>query len=573
MSFEPRPGQKLHLNGESIEFTALDASGPAAVFLYAEAGKEGVIYRVLKGGKYYALKVFYPDYQDRRLLKNTEKISQLKHLEGFRVADRVVVHETAYPNLVKEYPELNYSVLMPWIQGTIWGNLMNEDPLSSNRYTQIATALMKAVNSLEAQGLAHCDLSNNNFIIDPSFSSVELIDIEDMYSPGMPRPVPDVSFGTPGYRTKWIAEHGLWGPNSDRFASAILCSEILTWHNQEIRDSRAGDTAFFDEGEIGEESERYRIMKACLGRVNNELPSLFEKAWFSANTDDCPSAISWLEKVNGNSEYVIENETGLLNNREEFKTSSKNVNQKTHNIDNIQNVKSGLPDQKSFSRSVFGLLVLFLSSGLFLALTISILGIFVQLTGLSSGSANISINYFIAILEAIATIAYTVLLAFVVGVIQLTIYRGRIKSKKISYLFSLLIGGGAGGLINYLFLYFLGWFDAVLVTSIPERIGASFTWFTIGLVVGVIVGGIVGTVSAFLQNLMMTSYRNGFRWFFYSLISWSVIYGSGLALALGIRSLINFPFIGDTIASFFILLSHGLSLIVFLYFSPEIEFS
>ena len=41
MSFEPKPGMHVDLNGEAIEFTAVEATGPASVFVYGEDGKEG----------------------------------------------------------------------------------------------------------------------------------------------------------------------------------------------------------------------------------------------------------------------------------------------------------------------------------------------------------------------------------------------------------------------------------------------------------------------------------------------------------------------------------------------------
>lgn len=315
MTFEPKPGMRIALNGKSIEFTPLEASGPASMFVYAEAGKEGIVYKVLIDQKPYALKVFYPEYQDKRLTKNAEKLNQFKTLRGLAVADRTVINSKSFPNLLDRFPELNYSVLMPWIQGMVWGNLMvNSRPLKAENYTQIAKILMTTVRGLETQGLAHCDLSNNNFIIDSTFSSIELIDIEDMYAPDMPRPIPDVSYGTLGYRTKWIAENGLWGPSSDRFASAILCAEILTWRNKEIRDNKAGDASFFDEAEVGETSERYHMMKSYLGNLSVDFPDLFDQAWFSKNPDKCPPVSEWLNGIHKiDSSEVIEEAPGHPN--------------------------------------------------------------------------------------------------------------------------------------------------------------------------------------------------------------------------------------------------------------------
>lgn len=300
MTFEPEPGTRINLkNDEVIEFLALEASGPASVFVYAESGKEGTVYKVLKNQEQYALKVFYPHYRDKRLLENTDKVSRFKDLEGFRVAKRTVITPETHPNLLREFPDLTYAVLMPWIEGTVWSNLMLEtDPaLQPENYVQIAYALTRVVSSLELQGLAHCDLSSNNFIIAKSPSGIQLIDIEDMYGPDMPRPIPDVSYGSVGYRTKWIAEKGLWGPESDRFSIAVLCSEILTWHNPEIQENKSGTTAFFDEQEIGEESDRYRLMAKHLSRQSDNLPVLLEKAWFSTEFAQCPTVVEWTDAV------------------------------------------------------------------------------------------------------------------------------------------------------------------------------------------------------------------------------------------------------------------------------------
>jgi hypothetical protein len=99
-----------------------------------------------------------------------------------------------------------------------------------------------------------------------------------MYAPGMPRPTPDISYGSMGHRTPWIAQHGLWGPDSDRFAFAILCSEICTWHNQEIREHKAENSCFFAEDEIGQICEQYALMIKYLTNLNQRLAVLLEQA-------------------------------------------------------------------------------------------------------------------------------------------------------------------------------------------------------------------------------------------------------------------------------------------------------
>jgi serine/threonine protein kinase len=179
MSFEPKPGTSIKLGAENIHFVPLEPSGPASVFVYAESGKEGIVYKVSNGREFYALKVFYPQYSDKRLLETTEKLGRFKELEGFRVAERKVINQETHPQIVEEHPDLNYAVLMPWIEGTVWGNLMIDMNMSLHyeSYFQIIQALARVVCNLESQGLAHCDLSNNNFLIAP-----ELHQISPQYS-------------------------------------------------------------------------------------------------------------------------------------------------------------------------------------------------------------------------------------------------------------------------------------------------------------------------------------------------------------------------------------------------------
>lgn len=86
MTFEVDPVTRILLkNNEVIECLALEASGPASDLVYAESGKGGTVYKVLKDQEQSALKVLYPPYRDKRLHENTDKVHRLQNLEGFRV--------------------------------------------------------------------------------------------------------------------------------------------------------------------------------------------------------------------------------------------------------------------------------------------------------------------------------------------------------------------------------------------------------------------------------------------------------------------------------------------------------
>lgn len=298
MSFEPKPGMHILIGDEDIEFTSLETNKSPSIYVYAEEGKESTVYRVAKGSTNYALKVFRPAYRHKRLITTVKQLNILKNLDGLAAADRIIIESQTYPDLIKLYPELSFSILMPWIQGRSWGRIIEDNSdLQFEDYLKIVKSLSRVMTNLERYELAHCDLSHNSFMIDSSFSSIQLYDLENMYGRNMPRPVPELSYGTPGYRSRWIAENGLWDAKSDRFAFAILCSEIITWYNKSIRDNKARVDSFFAEEEIGNITPRYNFMMYCLGQLNPKLPELFQRAWCSTALDQCPAISDWYEII------------------------------------------------------------------------------------------------------------------------------------------------------------------------------------------------------------------------------------------------------------------------------------
>ena len=353
MAFDPKPGQRISINNAEIEFTGIDSSGHGAEFVYAEIGREATVYLVRKAGVPYALKVFHPNYQDERLIRNSLKINQFSKIDGLRVAGRDVITKQANSKLINNFPELEYAILMPWVKGAVWGNIIaNKDLTDGQRLFRIAKSFINVVCNLETNGWAHCDLSNNNFIIDPSALLIELIDIEDMFAPDMPRPVPEISFGTPGYRNSWIAENGLWGPSSDRFASAILCAEILTWCFSEIRENMGGDGTYFDEADIGQENKRYALMKKYLGTIEPALADLFERVWFSARPEECPRVCEWKNVLNQIGTVTTGNEPSPLEKKKHITDVPDNIHENL-NYDYVDapTILRGTPARMEVSRS------------------------------------------------------------------------------------------------------------------------------------------------------------------------------------------------------------------------------
>jgi Tol biopolymer transport system component len=127
-------------------------------------------------------------------------------------------------------------------------------------------------------------------------SAVELVDVEGLYAPGLPRPEALPS-GSSGYAHR-TAREGLWGPTADRFAGAVLLAEMLGWGDESVREACYGET-YFDPAEMpaqgGPNPPRYHTLISALARhYGQPVADLLERAWTSETLADCPTFGEWL---------------------------------------------------------------------------------------------------------------------------------------------------------------------------------------------------------------------------------------------------------------------------------------
>jgi hypothetical protein len=147
---------------------------------------------------------------------------------------------------------------------------------------------------MEEQGIAHCDLSSSNLMLPilAGGKGVELVDLEGFYGPGMVKPQA-LSSGSAGYAHKQ-AVGGLWGPEADRFAGAVLLAEMLGFCDEEVCQEAWGES-YFDPAEMQEETNRFRkLIEVLERRWGGSVAHLFERAWRSDSLLDCPTFGEWL---------------------------------------------------------------------------------------------------------------------------------------------------------------------------------------------------------------------------------------------------------------------------------------
>lgn len=336
MTFQPNPGDGIVINGKSYTVGQHPAAPGVA---YAQAGRQGIVYQLIPGdGQLHeakALKVFFPKFRIPAMVYQSEHMGNYREIPGLQVSSREVLTPERNGDLIAEYPDLLYAVIMPWIHGCTWFDVISDQRnLGRSESLMLAKALAAIGSSMEQRGLAHCDLSAPNVML-PFFSevklpegtaAVELVDVEQMYSPKMDRP--DVLLaGSPGYAAHRTVHSGLWSAYADRFAGAVIIAEMLGWCDPAIV-NRAWGESYFDQHEMQTPCERYFLLKKSLGqRWDAKISDLFGRAWDSQDLSSCPTFGEWLIALSSLSEEEVVIEEAPAINSSDPQADESNQNQ------------------------------------------------------------------------------------------------------------------------------------------------------------------------------------------------------------------------------------------------------
>ncbi len=286
------------------EFLEIDAvtyrvaADPAASHqpLRREGQQSSVIQLRAPDNQLCALKLFTPAARRPALVAQARQLAPYATIPGLAAATRTTLTPTRHPDLLRRFPDLSYALLMPWVDGPSWQQLVqSRTPLSPAQSLLLARSLALLLTSMEEQGLAHGDLSAGNLLlpalVTPSTTSaVALVDLEQCYGPGLerpdPLPIPDRGYA---HRT---SSGGYWGPDADRFAGAMLLAELLCWCEPSFRTS--GIIAV-SPGELPQSGARdEQLSRQLRARWGEEIAHLFGRAWQSRSLSDCPSLGEWL---------------------------------------------------------------------------------------------------------------------------------------------------------------------------------------------------------------------------------------------------------------------------------------
>ncbi|MFX3625535.1 MAG: tetratricopeptide repeat protein [Ectobacillus sp.] len=300
MNFQPQADDKIKLFGRTYKF----AKHPAVAGIdipYGQEGRQGVVYQIYSEHDVKAaLKIFRSRFQQTEAAEKKPFSAQYV-LPGLHVWERLYITKANHRELLSLHDDLSYAVVMPWIDGPTWADILLEQrPLTKEQCACLAGSLAYLLMIFEEKELAHCDLSASNLLLpyleESFFYPVELVDIEQMYGPQFEKPNA-LPGGTKGYAPRYVQE-GIWSRYGDRFSGTVLLAELLGWPDEQVRGRKGTDMSYFDEADMQQDGERYRTLHKALERNwGRGIASLLERAWNSNSLEECPSFREWWEAL------------------------------------------------------------------------------------------------------------------------------------------------------------------------------------------------------------------------------------------------------------------------------------
>jgi hypothetical protein len=202
---------------------------------------------------------------------------------------------------------LEGAIMMPKVPGTPWGAVADDLregtlQMSLAQRLKLSLALAQCIDILEAGQCSHRDLSATNVFVDKE-GRVWLIDWDCTYHRNLPFQG-NTTVGTMGYVAPFLRVGDghpdpawSWCPCADRFALAVLVTEILLT-GPDLAPHEDG--TLFSQAQIDEPGNR--LVREMIGRLRDlsrPCGLLLERAFASSTFQECPSPQEWIGALKG----------------------------------------------------------------------------------------------------------------------------------------------------------------------------------------------------------------------------------------------------------------------------------
>ena len=305
MSFDPEVGDKITLCG-----TAYTVEPRAAGLLraYQQEGGKAIVYKLKKttDGSFWAFKVFRYAFRGEHQAASVIRLAQVAGLPGLRAAHQQVI--PASDACTQEFSEFAWAVLMPWIEGQTWADILDDVAQKKRTYTWAeamaeAAALAKLFATLESNGHVHCDISSGNIMRLPGPTPrYELIDLEDMRIAGAVMPKNSTP-GTPGYGLPGVYTTAV--PAGDRYAASIVLLEALALSTPDAAALASSEGVFSANRENPKDQQRFENILFHINQLKPKLAGLFRQSWKAASLEACPKIDEYLALLEGRPQQTV----------------------------------------------------------------------------------------------------------------------------------------------------------------------------------------------------------------------------------------------------------------------------
>lgn len=305
MGFQPEVNARIHVNGKAY---SIGAHPQAPGVPYGQEGRQGTVYLLYSEDKKEkkAIKVFRSKFVNPSMVFQTQQVAKFKGMAGLWACDRSIITPQNNTELLSVEPDLLYAVIMPWVEGPTWMDvLLAKQCLTKKQSFSAAFAFAHTLMDMEQRGLAHCDLSAPNLIL-PMLNDklrdvkpidyVQMIDLEQMYSTQLERPE-FIPAGSQGYASQTSTQSLMWSSHSDRFSGAVLMMEMLGSCTEAFMANAWGES-YFAPAEMQSNCERYNeLLHTIRTHWGEAMASLFVRAWENEELTQCPTFAEWLMEL------------------------------------------------------------------------------------------------------------------------------------------------------------------------------------------------------------------------------------------------------------------------------------
>jgi hypothetical protein len=153
---------------------------------------------------------------------------------------------------------------------------------------RLAYNLAAVLSNLEKAGIGHCDLTAGNVMVDadPKKLQIELVDVDDIFAPGVEQPK-YVPSGTTGYQHPTSTQRE-WHAQGNRFAGGILLGGMLGGYDDTVRAVYYGEI-YFDPNKLQSNGcRRLEVLSKAVFRHDNGLVDMLRRAWESTTLEESP---------------------------------------------------------------------------------------------------------------------------------------------------------------------------------------------------------------------------------------------------------------------------------------------